>query len=64
MNLPGVCSVVGVTVCDSTDSVVYLMVSVCRRVLLSLAGCVREGGVGGAEVEEGLGCPGATVRAR
>lgn len=40
--------------CDSIDSVVYLMVffSVCRRVLLSLAGCVREGG------REGGGCGG------
>lgn len=38
MNLPTVCTAVGVSVCDSIDSDVYLMVSVCRFVLLSLAG--------------------------
>lgn len=64
MNLPGVCSVVGVSVCDSIDSVVYLMFFfLCVDVSYYLwqGACGR---VGGAEVEEGLGCPGATVRGR
>lgn len=53
MNLPGVCSVVGVSVCDSIDSVVYLMgFFFCVSTCLIISGRVRAG------EREGGGCGG------